>query len=146
MSNATRFARLLQLIMSTVTAPAMIVAQTSGCEPSLTAVDARGLLRTARFTVSNMHPSTFQVRAAVGLRLIDTTKVVLTTTAKLCTDAVAGINAKQGTPGRVRRIYLVKLNTDGYMALDPVAVPGSESRPIYVLTRQLAVTNVLLGM
>ena len=141
-----RLTRLLLFTVAMSVSPQSGIAQTSGCLPSLTSDDSRGLLGFARFTVSGMHPGTFRVRAAVGLPLIDTTKVVLTKTAKLCTDAVAGINARLGTPGRVRRIYLAKLNTDGYMAVEPVDVPESEWRPVYLLTRHMAVSHVIHGL
>lgn len=139
-------ARLLLLTMTLAAAPRIGGAQSSGCEPSLTSDEARTMLGFARFTVSGMDPGTIRVRTAIGLPVIDTTKVVLTTMAKTCTDAVAGINAKQGTPGRVRRIHLVKLNTSGYMAFEPVYAPGLTVRPVYVLSKTLAVTNLLLGL
>ena len=141
-----RLTRLLMFTVAMAVASQRGIAQTSGCEPSLTSDEARGLLHYARYTVSSGHPGTFRVRVAIGLPVIDTAKVVLTTTARTCTDAVAGINARRGTPGRVRRIHLVKLNTSGYMAFEPVYEPGLTVRPVYVLSRQLAVTNLLHGL
>ena len=146
MSDPARFARLTLFTVMMAAFPQLGVAQTSGCEPSTTSPTARGLLHFARYSVSDTLPTSFRVRTAVGLPLIDTGKVVLTRDSKRCADAVKGINTKQGTPGQVRRIHLVKLNTDGYMAVEPVSAPGVRVRPVYLLTRQMAVSNILYGM
>jgi hypothetical protein len=64
--------------------PQRAIAQTSGCEPGVTSADTMQLFDYARFTVSARNPGTARVRAAVGLSTMDTTKVVLTTDARVC--------------------------------------------------------------
>jgi hypothetical protein len=147
-SCPTRWTSLLcgiGLIGLSALCPAQVRAQTSGCLPS--DGDAIMVRNDAREMIAPRFPRTTAVRDSVGFTSMDTTKIVMVSDARTCTSIVAGINAHLGTPGRVRRIHVVKMGTQGYLAFEPAMVgsdPRNEWTPTWVITRQFAVRKSIL--
>jgi hypothetical protein len=130
--------RLLLLVIHFACASALHAQ--SGCLPAdSTALQVRGFAR--RF-VSNPDPSYVTLRAGGIFRATDTTKVVVLTTAATCARLVEGYNTKFGTPGAIRRLYLIDVNKTGFFIYEPRVLPPNllTHSVIYSMTRRFVLS------
>lgn len=121
-------------------------AQSSRCVAS--GDDGMRLLQFARQLATTTDTLDARVRINAGFTAMDSTKVLIETDARTCAASVAGINARLGTPGAPRLVHLIRMTTQGYLALVPALAgtfPGSEYNPIWVLTRQGNVRTGILA-
>jgi hypothetical protein len=95
-----------------------------------------------RRVVSSSDPVLVQVRTDLGLRAMDSTRVVFVTDNTVCNKAALGINAAQGT-AYVRQMYVVAAGTV-YAAQDP-GHPSGEWWPTVTLDNKFKVLGVVLA-
>lgn len=129
-------------------APSALLAQGSGCYPSVSDTPALQLLSYSRYIAAATDSVSNVSRADLGLPLLDSTKVSLTLDARTCTNIVAGINTFLNTPNAIRRLQVAQLVKSGFMASDGTT-PGPATsfvRPVYFLTTRYVVKTVLLGL
>jgi hypothetical protein len=121
--------------------------QVNGCPSTTTDTAARLLLRFARVSVSSPEPEAVAWRVRLGLPALDTTKVVMVKDSKTCTSVVTAFNTYWNTPGAVRTVMIAKLSTTGFMAFEPLPVPGpgDASRAVFLFTTKFAVWNIVIG-
>lgn len=122
------------------------VAQSSACLPTdATGVLIRGYGRSMAVTTDTLRA---KLRTKAGFTAMDSTKVVLSVDAKVCSGIVAGINTFLSTPGRTRLVYVVVMGTQGFLALEPAfapANPTSEYKPLFATSRKYVVSISILG-
>jgi hypothetical protein len=137
------------LALVTLFTPILATAQTSGCYSSTTDDPAVLLRMFARFSVAATDSVAVASRSLLGIPAVDSTKVVLTTDSRTCTSIVAAINRYENTPGMARLVQVANLAKSGFMAYDgssPAVIPPPFVRPVYNITKQFVVRNVLLGL
>jgi hypothetical protein len=125
--------------------PATLHAQASGCLPA--GSFARDLLSYARKLAVSTSPADARTRTLAGFTTTDSTKVVIETVARSCTAGVAGVNAALSTPNRARLIYLIRMNTQGFLAYQPSlngTFPKGEYVPLFALKKTGAYTASFL--
>jgi hypothetical protein len=84
-----------------------------------------------------------QARANLGLRAMDSTRVVFVTDNTVCNKAAQGINTAQGTSNLVRQLFVVSAGIV-YAAQDP-GHPSGEWWPTVTLDNKYKVLAVLLA-
>jgi hypothetical protein len=95
-----------------------------------------------RRVVSSSDPFLVQARTNLGLRSMDSTRVVFVTDNTVCNKAAQGINAAQGTT-YIRQMYVVAAGTV-YAAQDP-GHPSGEWWPTVTLDNKFKVLAVILA-
>ena len=95
-----------------------------------------------RRVVSSSDPALVQARTNLGLRSMDSTRVVFVTDNTVCNKAAQGINTAQGT-NYVRQMYVVVAGTV-YAAQDP-GHPSGEWWPTVTLDNKFKVLGVILA-
>ncbi|MGH7627727.1 MAG: hypothetical protein ACREOJ_20725 [Gemmatimonadaceae bacterium] len=97
-----------------------------------------------RHLLTSMDADSRKVRASTSLSTItDSTKVVLVTDERTCSNVLTGVNAEFRTAGLARMLYVVK-TPNGYFAQDPDR-PTGEWEPLVVLTKQYLPTGMILA-
>ena len=84
-----------------------------------------------------------QARTTLGLRAMDSTRVVFVTDNVICNKAAQGINTGQATPNLVRNLFVLSAGTV-YAAQDP-GHPSGEWWPTVTLDNKYKILAVLLG-
>jgi hypothetical protein len=113
----------------------------SGCLPAdSTALQVRDF---ARGFIASTEPAEAAQRDSSIFRATDTTKVVILTSAATCAKVVEGYNAKFGTPGAVRRLYVIDVNKTGFFVYEPQVLPPNllAYTAVYSMTKRF-VLNV----
>lgn len=117
-------------------------AQTSSsCRASDT--DAQRLLSYVRQLVATTDPTRTPLRTSLGLKAIDSSRVVMVTDNAVCNKVAQGINTAQGTPNLIRQLYVLDVGTS-YAAQDPTH-PSGEWWPIVTLDNKYKVLGVVLA-
>jgi hypothetical protein len=84
-----------------------------------------------------------QARTTLGLRAMDSTRVVFVTDNVVCSRVARGINTAQTTPNMTRQLFVVSAGTV-YAAQDP-SHPSGEWWPTVTLDNKYKVLAVLLA-
>jgi hypothetical protein len=108
------------------------------------AADADGLRfrNFVRRVVSSSDPVMVQTRTNLGLRSMDSTRVVFVTDNTVCNKAAQGVNAAQGT-NFIRQMYVVSAGTV-FATQDP-GHPSGEWWPTVTLDNKYKVLGVVLA-
>ena len=131
--------RILLLITILVFAAPVVRAQ-STCLPSDdNALKFRGFLRAL---VTSTDTARISLRATLGLPAMDSTKVAIVTTNRICNNVAQGYNTVQKTPNVVRRLYVVSVG-NFYAAKDP-GHPAGEWWPTVSFDSKYKFVNLLL--
>ena len=113
---------------------------TSTCRTDTDGLHFRSFIRKV---VTSSDPLMVQARTALGLRAMDSTRVVFVTDNVVCNKAAQGINTAQATPNVIRQLFLVSAGTV-YAAQDP-GHPSGEWSPTVTLDNKYKVLAVLLA-
>lgn len=113
----------------------------STCRPS----DADGIRFRSfvRTVVSSSDPWMVQARTHLGLKAMDSTRVVFVTDNAICNRAAQGINTAQATPNLVRQLFVVVVG-NVYATVDP-GHPSGEWWVTVTLDNKYKLMALLLG-
>lgn len=129
----------IRVLMITLCMASALRAQTTGCLPSdAMALDLRSFARQLAVSTDAVD---IRRRTQAGFTSTDTTKIVVESVAKSCTTVVSGVNTAMKTPGQARLMYVVRFNTQGFLALQPSS-PSSTPRGEYTALFALSKTGV----
>lgn len=135
----TNMRRTLLLIAAVLISAGAVQAQ-STCRPSdESALQLRGFLREL---VSTTDTARLSLRATLGFPAMDSTKVVIVTTNRICANVAQGYNTIQRTPNLVRQLYVISVGTF-YAAKDP-GHPAGEWWPTVSFNSKYKFVNLLL--
>jgi hypothetical protein len=96
-----------------------------------------------RQVVTSSDSLMIQARTTLGLRAMDSTRVVFVTDNVVCNKVAQGINTAQATPNLTRQLFVVSAGTV-YAAQDP-SHPSGEWWPTVTLDNKYKVLAVLLA-
>lgn len=113
----------------------------STCLPSdETALQFRGFVRGL---VSSADTARVGLRTTLGLPAMDSTKVVLVTTDRICNKVAQGYNTVQNTPNLVRQLYV--LSVGSFYAVKDPGHPAGEWLPTVSFDSKYKFVNLLLS-
>ena len=129
-------------LVAGLAAAASARAQTvTSCLPNSTAgLALRGYVREL---VSTTDTQRIRLRNHLGLSKLDSTKVVLVSSASICTSVAGGINGALQTPGLIRQLYVVQAGRV-FAAQDP-GHPAAEHWPTVVVDARYRFINAVMA-
>lgn len=113
--------RRILLLISLLLFTATVARAQSTCLPSDdNALELRSFLREL---VTSTDTGRVSLRVTLGFPAMDSTKVAIVTTNRICNNVAKGYNTVQKTPNLVRQLYVVSVGTF-YAAKDPGHLAG----------------------